>query len=136
MKIKITDFFNKLSRNIIKSKKLAVTLSIMFLVVSAVAILISGSINIYKIFNSNQQVVAKEQQVLATDAVNKVTSFIKDKTVILSSISNVTNLVDNVTESQNVLSKMLRLDSAFRQIAIVDLNNNINFRRKQLIALP
>ena len=96
----------------------------MFLVVSAVAILISGSINIYKIFNSNQQVVAKEQQVLATDAVNKVTSFIKDKTVILSSISNVTNLVDNVTESQNVLSKMLRLDSAFRQIAIVDLNNN------------
>lgn len=124
MKIKITDFFNKLSRNIIKSKKLAVTLSIMFLVVSAVAILISGSINIYKIFNSNQQVVAKEQQVLATDAVNKVTSFIKDKTVILSSISNVTNLVDNVTESQNVLSKMLRLDSAFRQIAIVDLNNN------------
>ena len=114
----------KLVTILMNLRGLAVTITIAFLSVSAMALLVSGSINIYNIFVSNKNVIAKQQQVIAGNVVNQVRSFIQDKFVILSSVSSVSNLGTIDSEAQKlILSKLLGLDSSFRQIVLLDSQN-------------
>lgn len=108
-----------------KKRGLKKILTLSFLGVSAVAVLISSSINIYSNFLSTKKVVAKQQQIIADDAVNQVKSFIQQKTVMLTSIGNVNNIAAENQEKQILLlGKLLGLDTAFRQMALLDMQNN------------
>jgi len=96
-----------------------------FLGQSAIIMIIISVINIHNVFVNNEKLVFEQQQNIAIDAANQVEKFISEKVVILSSVSHVTNMsaIDNSTQKQ-VIGKVLALDSAFRQIALIDKNNN------------
>lgn len=106
-------------------RSLAVTLTMAFLGQSAIIMIIISVINIHNVFVNNEKLVFEQQQNIAIDAANQVEKFISEKVVILSSVSHVTNMsaIDNSTQKQ-VIGKVLALDSAFRQIALIDKNNN------------
>ena len=103
--------------SLIKIRGLAATLTLAFLIVSTTAVIISSSINIYSNFLSNQEVVAKQQQVVANEAVEEVKCFIQEIIVTLTSVGNVNNnLIDNSEMQKNI-------NSAFRQVALTDAQN-------------
>ncbi len=110
--------------SLIKIRGLAATLTLAFLIVSTTAVIISSSINIYSNFLSNQEVVAKQQQVVANEAVEEVKCFIQEIIVTLTSVGNVNNnLIDNSEMQKNIMGKLLGLNSAFRQVALTDAQN-------------
>ena len=110
--------------SLIKIRGLAATLTLAFLIVSTTAVIISSSINIYSNFLSNQAVVAKQQQVVANEAVEEVKCFIQEIIVTLTSVGNVNNnLIDNSEMQKNIMGKLLGLNSAFRQVALTDAQN-------------
>jgi len=118
-----------------KFKKLGTTLTIAFLSICAVVMFANGVINIYYSFISNQQVVYKEQQLIASDAANEVENFIYQKNVILESAGSINDLFSlNSQEQKLVLGRLLGLESSFRQIALMDLNNKELSRVSRLSA--
>lgn len=112
-----------------KLRSLALTLTIAFSGLSAMVMIINSSINIHNNFISNEKLVFEQQQYIAAEAANQVENYISEKVVILSSISYIA--IDNLSQKQ-VLGKVLGLDSAFRQIALVDNNNNELVRASRL----
>lgn len=107
-----------------KMRKLGTTMTIAFLSVCAIVMLMNGAINIYYSIMSNQEVVFKQQQLIASDTANEVKNFIHQKNVMLTSIGNVNNLLTLDSEEQKlILGKLLGLDSSFRQISIMDTEN-------------
>ena len=107
-----------------KQKKLGTTLTIAFLSVCVIVMFMNGVINIYYSMMSNREVVFNEQQLLASYAANEVKSFIHQKSIMLESIGNVNNLLTVDSEEQRqLLGKLLGLDSSFRQISLLDVDN-------------
>lgn len=108
-----------------KKRSLTKTLTIAFISISAIAILISSTINIYNNFLSTQKLVAKEQQIICKDASEKVKNYIQEKMILLASLNKINTLSVSDFENQKyLLGKILSNDTAIRQIAFVDHQNN------------
>lgn len=109
---------NKKSKRLIS---LRVTLGLAFLILSAVLLIINGSLNMYSNFLNNRKVVAEQQKLIAKDAANTVKSFIQEKFGMLEVAAAIGDLDSSAYEEQKIVLEMLfGLDPAFRQLILLD----------------
>ncbi len=116
-------FFVKLFRSrdekIFQFRSLRTTLALAFLALSAVVLFITSSLNMYSNFQSNQKVVAGQQQLIAREAANTVKVFIQDKISMFSVVSSISDLVNNNRkEQEEVLGRILGLEPSFRYLSL------------------
>lgn len=127
-KVKIIDGLKDLSMKkqkiVEKSKRLRslrVTLALAFLALSAIVLIIAGSLNMYNNFLNNRKVVAHQQQLIAKDAANTVKSFIQEKFGMLEVAAAIGDLDSSTYEEQKlVLDMLFGLEPAFRQLILLD----------------
>ncbi|TYQ17795.1 UNVERIFIED_CONTAM: methyl-accepting chemotaxis sensory transducer with Cache sensor [Acetivibrio alkalicellulosi] len=122
---KISGFLLKIS-NFLKRfnfKSLSTTLTIAFVAVSTIVLFINSAIGIYTSYQSNTQLVASEQFIIANDASEEVKGFINQKIDMLKAVTVISDLTENDEEHQRtIMNRLLNIDNSFRQIAL--LNNN------------
>jgi len=113
-----------MSKSVKKSKKsrsLVATLALAFLGLSVVVLVAASIIQMAYNFRAQQKTVASEQQLIAQEAANTVASFIQEKFSILETAVKLDNLgVVSLEEQNNTLENLLGLDRAFRQLALLD----------------
>lgn len=100
---------------------LRVTLGLAFLILSAILLIITGSLNMYNNFLNNRKVVAEQQKLIAKDAANTVKSFIQEKFGMLEVTAAIGDLDSSTYEEQKIALEMLfGLEPAFRQLILLD----------------
>jgi zona occludens toxin (predicted ATPase) len=106
----------------VASRSLMRTLAIAFLTLSVALLVIAGSFGIYFNFQTQREIVAGRQLLIAEEAANTVAGFIQVKSSLLEAA---VKLGDPVSLSRNdqkrILAKLLGLQPAFRQIVLLDL---------------
>ena len=103
------------------SRSLMITLAVAFFTLSLIVLLIASSFQIYFNFQTQQKLVAREQQLIAQDAANTVRGFIQDKFDILEIGAKFGNLANTQKGEQKlVLEKLVGLKSDFRQVVLFD----------------
>jgi PAS domain S-box-containing protein len=115
---------------ILKAKKtkvfrsLRVTLAIAFLALSAVVLLIASSLNMYFSFQTQQELITNEQRFIAQNAADTVRSFVQEKLSELKAAVRLVNLAGIHQEEQKiVIEQLLGLDPAFRQLVLLNAQN-------------
>ncbi len=100
---------------------LSVTLAIAFITLSVVVLVISSGLQIISNIQVQRESISSQQQLIAQDAAKTVSSFIQEKTSVLETAAR---LIDPaampVEEQQNILSTLLNLQPAFRQLSILN----------------
>jgi PAS domain S-box-containing protein len=115
MSVKIKE---KKTRNF---RSLTATLAIAFLGLSAIVLLIAGSLDMYFNFQNQQKLFANEQQLIAQDAANRVKSFIQEKLKVLEATVSLGDFLNIQQEEHKItLEKLLGLEPAFRQLVLLD----------------
>jgi GAF domain-containing protein/HAMP domain-containing protein len=103
------------------SRSLSVTLAIAFLALSAVVLILSSGLQLFSNIATQQEAVAGKLQLTAQEASQTVRGFILDKSSVLGTAIQLTDLATaSATERQRVLDSLLGRDPAFRQIATLD----------------
>ncbi len=107
---------------IMKFRSLRVTLAIAFLALSAVILLIASGLDIYFNLQTQQALIANQQQLIAREAANSVKDFVQKKFGVLEGANSIGNLAVTHHEAQElVLEKLLGLEPAFRQLVLVNI---------------
>jgi PAS domain S-box-containing protein len=102
-------------------RSLKATLAIAFLSLSAIVLLIAGSLNMYFNFQSQQKLLSNEQRLIAQNAANRVESYIQEKLKVLEATVSLGNFLNTQQEGHKVvLEKLLGLEPAFRQLVLLD----------------
>jgi two-component system sensor kinase FixL len=102
-------------------RSLTVTLAIAFLSLSAIVLLIAGSLDMYFNFQSQQKLLANEQRLIAQNAANRVGSFIQEKLRVMEATISLGNFLNIEQQGHKiVLEKLLGLEPAFRQLVLLD----------------
>jgi PAS domain S-box-containing protein len=105
-------------------RSMKATLAIAFLVLSLVVVLIAIGLETIFNYHSQQEVVASQQQLIAQDAANKVTTFIQEKFRILEATTKFGNLINTSKKEQNlILDKLLGIEPIFREATLLDQQN-------------
>lgn len=100
---------------------LTFTLILAFLSLSTVIVLISGSLNIYNVFHFQQEAVLAQQQLVAQNATNTVSSFIQERFGMLEKAASLGNLADaGPFDRKLVLNKLLGKENSFRQLLLLN----------------
>ncbi len=116
-----------------KSRSLTATLAIAFVALSLVVLLVASSLQLYAYFLAQQTVVTGEQRLIAQQAANEVQSFIQERfgeleaAVKFGELSNV-----SAVELEQNLEKLLGLEPAFRQLVLVDAEEQVLARASRL----
>ena len=107
------------------ARNLTTLLASTFLALSVVILLVSGGLQLLLNINIQQQAVSSQQQIIAQNAANTVSSFIEGKFSVLSTTVSLT-LPNTLTseEQTQLLRSLLASQPAFRQLAIFDTKNN------------
>lgn len=124
---KLLKLFNYIKRKVqtIDLKSLSTTLSIAFITVSGIILLGNSAINTYINYNSNCELVENQQHIIADEAVKQVRNYIHKKIDMMSSIVLVSDLTEEDVESQKrIMSRLLNVDSSFRQLALLNHQGN------------
>jgi PAS domain S-box-containing protein len=109
------------TEKISKFRSLSVALAIAFLALSAVVLLIVGSLNMYLNFQNQRKVITSQQQLIARNAANTVKGFIQAKYGLLETIASYSDLVTAPQEEQTlILRKLLGLEPSFRQLVLLN----------------
>jgi PAS domain S-box-containing protein len=96
-----------------------VTLTIAFLVLSAVVLFIASSLDIYFNVQDQRKMVASQQQLVAREAANAVKGFVQEKIGLLGAANSIGDLAIAHQERQKiVLEKLLGLEPSFRQLVL------------------
>ncbi|MFZ6027779.1 MAG: response regulator [Chloroflexota bacterium] len=96
-------------------------LAIAFFILSAIALLVNGSLTLFFNIQTSQVAIASQQQMIAQDAAKTVSKYIQDKFSGLETTVEVTDLVNADEETQKtILDSLLGHDPAFRQFALFD----------------
>ncbi len=102
-------------------RSLTVSLAIAFLTLILGVLFISSSLEVYSGIKTQRKVVANQQQLIAQDAARKVNAFIQEKLIMLEAAASIGNLLNAHQEEQRlVLEKLIGLEPAFRQLALLD----------------
>ena len=97
------------------SRSLTATLALAFLALSVVVLFIAGSSQMYFSIQTQREIVAGEQQLIAQEAANTVASFIQEKFSILETAVKFGNPMSAAQKEQKrVLENLLGLERAFR----------------------
>jgi signal transduction histidine kinase len=103
------------------SRGLAATLAIAFLALNLAALLIAYIPQFLFFLQTRQEAVDSQQQLTAHDAANTVASFIQEKFSELEAAARIGEpLSASPDEQRNVLGNLLGLDHAFRQLVLLD----------------
>ena len=103
------------------TRSLTATLIIAFLALSLVTLFVSSGLQIVSSLATQQEAVARNLQLTAQDAAKTVNSFIQDKFSLLTTAVQLTSLTSAPpAEQRQILEKMLGRDLAFRQLAVLD----------------
>ena len=103
------------------SRSLAATLTTAFLVLSLATLLIANLSLFFLIFGLIQESVNSRQQFAAEEAANTVASFVQEKFGELAAAAKIGEpTVVSLDKQKNILSNMLGLDRAFRQLILLD----------------
>jgi methyl-accepting chemotaxis protein len=103
------------------SRSLTATLALAFLVLSVVVLFIAGSSQMYFNIQTQREIVAGEQQLIAQEAANTVASFIQEKFSLLEAAVSLGNPISAAQEEQKrVLENLLGLEPAFRHLVLLD----------------
>jgi putative methionine-R-sulfoxide reductase with GAF domain len=101
---------------------LTTTLAISFFALSVVALLVSGGLQVYANFQTQQQALASKQQLLAQDAASTVRNFIQNKfSVMESTVRFASPAKVSIEEQSGILNNLLGLQPAFRQLVLLDV---------------
>lgn len=102
-------------------RSLTVTLALAFFALIVVVLLISSSLNIYFRLQTQEKVIADQQEHIAEDAANTVKNFIQEKFTLLKATASFSNLTAAQKEEQELaLARLLRVEPAFRQSVLLD----------------
>lgn len=102
-------------------RSLAVTLTIAFLILSLTTLAISSGLQAYFSYQDRQNVIAEQQYFIAREAANEVKSFIEENSNALKAASRLSELTAiNKEEQKLILSKLLGVEPAFRQVALLN----------------
>lgn len=100
---------------------LTATLAVAFFALSAVVLLIASSLQVFSNIQTQQETIASKQQLIAQDATRVVGTFIQEK---FSVLDTATKLINPATvpekEQQQILESLLGLQPAFRQLILLD----------------
>ena len=117
-------------------RSLAVTLATAFSALVIVALIIASSLQMYFSFQAQQKDIVNQQRLIAQDAANTVESFIQEKFNILEAAASLGNLVAVSQEEQKpVLEKLLGLEPAFRQLVLLNAQEEELLRVSRLSKL-
>jgi GAF domain-containing protein/HAMP domain-containing protein len=104
------------------SRSLMATLAIAFLALSVVVLFIAGSLQIYLYFQTQREIAAGQQQLIAQDAANTVTSFTQEKFSLLEAAVRFGHpAAASPAEQKQVLENLLGLEPAFRHLVLFDI---------------
>jgi putative methionine-R-sulfoxide reductase with GAF domain len=108
------------------ARSLAVTLVIAFSALSAVALLIAGGLQLYLNVQTQQAALAERQQLIARQASQSVVGFVQEKFSVLEAAVEFSNpLAASHDQQQVTLDSLLGLQTAFKQLALLDTNGQI-----------
>jgi len=117
-------------------RSLTVTLAIAFLTLSAVVLLNVSSSDMYFNFQNQRKLVTGQQRLIAQDAADTVKSFIQEKFSILEAAASLGSLAALSQEEQKpVLEKLLGLEPAFRQLVLLNAQEEELLRVSRLSKL-
>ncbi|MBN1811476.1 MAG: GAF domain-containing protein [Anaerolineae bacterium] len=103
------------------SRRLTTTLVIAFLALSVVVLLIAGGFQIFFSIRTQQETIADEQQYIAQDAANTVSSFVQEKFSVLEAVAKFGDPSSASQEEQTgILGNLLGLEPAFRHLVLLD----------------
>jgi GAF domain-containing protein/HAMP domain-containing protein len=103
------------------ARSLTATLAVAFVALSVVTLLAASSLQLYFNMRTQQALVASEQRVIAQDAANEVSSFIKERFGELESVVKFSGLINASPETaEQILELQLGSQLAFRQLAYLD----------------
>lgn len=106
-----------------KPRSLVATLVIAFSGLSAVVLLISGGLQLFTNFQTQQQVIISRQRFIAEDASKTVSAFVEDNFSTLDAAARVADLINSSSEQvETTLRVIYSLQPAIRQS--VYLNNS------------
>lgn len=102
-------------------RSLSITLATAFLILTWILLLASGALELYLNFQAQQKSIVNQQQLIAQEAADKVSSFVKERLQMLTTTARLADLVDATAENQELtLSRLLGLESSFRQVVLLD----------------
>ncbi len=114
-------------------QSLTVTLAVAFLVLSAAILLVIGSLNMYNDFQNQRAALSDHQQLIAKEATNTVRSFVQEKFSVLNTAASLSGLLSIRQEEQKVvLEKLLGLEPAFRQLVLLNAQEQVLVRVSRL----
>jgi signal transduction histidine kinase len=96
-----------------------------FALMSMAALLVSGSIGLFFLFQSQQDAIADEQQLVAQQAAMTVAGFLQEKFSVMDAAVRLTRSGE---ERQRALQVLLGLQPAFRQLLLMNIENSELFR--------
>ena len=103
------------------SRSLTAALAIAFLTLSAAILITAGSFGIYYNFQTQREIIAGRQQLIAKEAANTVAGFVQVKFSLLEAAVKLGDPASvSRTEQKRILAKLLGLQPAFRQIVLLD----------------
>ncbi|MCA9969709.1 MAG: GAF domain-containing protein [Anaerolineales bacterium] len=112
---------------------LTTTLAIAFFSLSAVVLLLSGSLQILSNLQAQQAIVFNQQQLIAQDASATVRNFIQENLNTLQTTIRLANVTAAAPDAQaQTLQTMLGLQPAFRQAALYDAQQHELARASRL----
>ena len=88
------------------ARSLSVTLTIAFLMLSAVILLASGGLQLFFYIQAQQEAVSNQQEFIAQSAATSVSNFIEDKFTVLSTTA--TQLASPVVTSSEGQTEVLK----------------------------
>ncbi len=127
-----------MTRNIWKkgssgAPRLSRTLATAFFSVSAVVLLLYGSVEMFSAFRNQQTFISAKQQLIAQDAAKMVGNFINENFSILETTIWLTDLATAPDGKQSlILQSLLGIRSAFRQLVLLNGQNRILARSSRL----
>ncbi len=102
-------------------RSLSFTLAVTFLILTWVLLLVTGVLELYFSLQVQQRSIINQQQLIAQDAANQVSSFVKERLQMLATTARLANLTDaGAAEQKLILSKLLGLEYSFRQVVLLD----------------
>ena len=117
-------------------RSLTTTLAIAFLALSVAILLISSVLQTLSNLATQQEAVAGKLQLFAQEASQPVSSFIQDKFSILGTAARLTNVMEMTSaEQQQVLDGVLGRDKAFRQVAVLNFQDQETAKASRLSQL-
>jgi GAF domain-containing protein/HAMP domain-containing protein len=103
------------------ARSLTATLAIAFFTLSAVILVVNGSLALFTNIQNNQIAISNKQQLIAQDAAKTVSKFVQDKFGALETAVELTTPLNVNAETQkSILESLLGHDQAFRQFALLD----------------